>query len=174
MLCENSNAGVSGQAFVVEQLGRQTFYLVAMLQKLFLPIGTATLVRESVHCSATDLALDDDAAVQHREAHGHSVGVIAHRLAALERHRNISPVPALKMRRSAEEINQRTTIIPSAAAITPNGILNSHRKSALQPGKLGCKKGSYRNAPGAATDRGRVKCGRLQIPLSNDKRWNAT
>jgi hypothetical protein len=128
MLCENSNAGVSGQAFVVEQLGRQTFDFIAKLQKLLLPVGVSTLVRESVHRSTADLAFDDYTVVQHREVHGHPVGVIAHRLAALERHRNISPVPALKMRRSAEEINQRTTIIPSAAAITPNGILNSHSK----------------------------------------------
>jgi hypothetical protein len=101
MLRENSNARISGRISLVEQFGRKTFYLVAMLQKLFFPIGAAAFVRESVHCSATDLALNDDTTVQHREAHGHSVGVIANRLAARERHRKISPSPALKLRHSA-------------------------------------------------------------------------
>jgi len=37
--------------------------------------------------------------------------------------------------------SKRATIILRAAAITPNGILNSYRKSALQPGKIGLQKG---------------------------------
>jgi hypothetical protein len=91
MLRKNSNAGVSREASVIEQPGRETFDFIAELEKLFLSVGAAALACKSIHRRTTDLALDGYTVVQHREAHGHSVSVIAHRFAPRERHRNISP-----------------------------------------------------------------------------------